>query len=344
MNILAKLAGVAMCSLVAVTGVKASETKVALVPGGPHPFFANWEQGGVDAVKDFGVAASDYRVPQEWKLDMQNKMLESLVSQGYNAFAIFPGDATGTNAMVAELADFGAPSVAIAGCTESPSPVLFCFATDVYRSAYLGTQALIDEMGGKGKIVHETSLLIDPNTQLRVKAVEKAISDAQAEGKEVELYQHLTDVDNQEKADQKINALLAGKAHEFDGLISTAWVASVVTSKALRTMGDNRLKYIAIDHDEIVLDAIRDGIIQGTMLQNPHGQAYIATYALNKILGGCTIKKDAPFTPTPQHQTFIDSGTMLVTKDNIDTWQEEMQKVTKEVLATFDEKYLDCPS
>ena len=92
-----------------------AETRVALVPGGPHPFFANWEGGGVAAVEDFSVAASDYRVPQEWKLDMQNKMLESLVSQGYNAFAVFPGDANGTNAMVSELKDFGAPTVAIAG-------------------------------------------------------------------------------------------------------------------------------------------------------------------------------------------------------------------------------------
>ena len=246
--------------------------------------------------------------------------------------------------MVSELKAFGAPTVAIAGCTQSPSPVEFCLATDVYKSAYLGTQALIEAMGDKGKIVHETSLLIDPNTQLRVAAVEKAIEDAQADGKDVELYMHLTDVDDQEKADQKINALLAGKAQEFDGLVSTAWVASVVTSKALRASNNEDLKFIAIDHDEIVLDAIKDGVIQGTMLQNPHGQAYIATYALDKLLNGCTIKADAPFEPTPQHQTFIDSGTMLVTQDNIGDWQSEMEKVTAEILASFDEKYLDCSS
>ena len=339
-----KFAMTALAALAATmyTNVAFAETKVALVPGGPHPFFANWEQGGVDAVKDFNVKASDYRVPQEWKLDMQNKMLESLVSQGYNAFAIFPGDANGTNAMVSELKDFGAPTVSIAGCTQSPSPVEFCFATDVYKSAYMGTMALIEAMGDKGKIVHETSLLIDPNTQLRVAAVEKAIADAKAEGKDVELYQHLTDVDDQEKADQKINALLAGKAHEFDGLVSTAWVASVVTSKALRASNNEDLKFIAIDHDEIVMKAIEDGVIQGTMLQNPHGQAYVATYALDKLLNGCKIKKDAPFTPTPQHETFIDSGTMLVTKDNIGSWKAEMKAVTESIMKDFDEKYLDC--
>jgi len=34
-----------------------ASTKVALVPGGPHPYFAAWEQAGQDAVKDFGGSA-----------------------------------------------------------------------------------------------------------------------------------------------------------------------------------------------------------------------------------------------------------------------------------------------
>ena len=100
----------------------AADVKVALVPGGPHPFFAPWEQAAADAAKDFKLSAGEYKVPQEWKLDLQNKLIESLAAQGFNAFGIFPGDATGTNAMMQELLDFGAPSVAIGGCTQSPSP------------------------------------------------------------------------------------------------------------------------------------------------------------------------------------------------------------------------------
>ena len=79
------------------TAVKAdsSGTKVALVPGGPHPYFAAWEQAGLDAVKDFGLGKADYRVPAEWDLRQQNELIESLVGQGYNAVLVFPGDAVG---------------------------------------------------------------------------------------------------------------------------------------------------------------------------------------------------------------------------------------------------------
>ena len=46
----------------------AADVKVALVPGGPHPFFAPWEQEAADAKRDFKLADGEYKVPQEWKL------------------------------------------------------------------------------------------------------------------------------------------------------------------------------------------------------------------------------------------------------------------------------------
>ena len=318
---------------------QAADVKVALVPGGPHPFFAPWEQAGVDAARDFKLSAGDYKVPQEWKLDLQNKMIESLAAQGYNAFGVFPGDATGTNATLEELANFGVPSVAIGGCTQSPSPAKFCLATDVYRSAYLGTKALIKEMGGKGNILHTGSRLVDPNTQLRIAAIDKAAEEA---GPDVKIYQHLTDTDSQETGDQKINGLLAAKGAEVDGIISTGYVSSVVAARSLRNIGDKRIKMIGIDDDPIVLEAIKDGYLQGTMAQNPYGQGYIASFALKRFLEGCKIKKNAAFQETPQNKTFIDSGTLLIHVGNIDTYKTELKEIANDIIGSLEEKYLAC--
>ena len=314
-------------------------TKLALVPGGPHPFFSPWEQAAADAAKDFKLEAGAYKVPQEWKLDLQNKLLESLAAQGFNAFGIFPGDATGTNATMEELTSFGAPCVAIGGCTQSPSPAQFCLATDVFRSAYLGTKALIKAMGGKGAILHTGSRLVDPNTQLRIKAIDKAIAEA---GPNVKLYQHLTDTDSQETGDKKINGLLAAKGAEVDGIISTGYVSSVVAARALRNIGDKRIKMIGIDDDPIVLQAIKDGFLQGTMAQNPYGQGYIAGYALDRLRNGCKMKKGAKFDNNPQNATFIDSGTLLIHAGNIDTYKAELKKIAEEIIGAFEAKYLTC--
>jgi ribose transport system substrate-binding protein len=147
------------------SAMAAEDTKVALVPGGPHPYFAAWEQAGKDAMKDFKLGAGDYRVPAKWELALQSTMLESLITQGYNSFLIFPGDSVGTNSVVAEIKEAGGMSIATAGCLKDPTPAMFCLGTDTGNSAYLGTKELIKAMGGKGKIAHFTGFLVDPNTQ-----------------------------------------------------------------------------------------------------------------------------------------------------------------------------------
>lgn len=318
----------------------ASDNKIALIPGGPHPYFKPWEQAAADAKRDFHIAAVDFKVPTDWKLSLQTELIESLVAQGYKAFGIFPGDAVGINSTVAELKSAGIPSAALAGCAKDPTDMVFCFGTDVYRSAYLGTKELIKAMGGKGNIVHLAGLLVDPNTTLRVKAVETAVAETNGA---VKLLQTIGDTDAQEAADQKINALLAARKDQIGGMIATAYIPSVVASKSLRTLGDKRIKFIGIDDDPIVLAAIKDGFVAGTMAQNPYGQGYVGAYALDLIASGtCTVKADAPWIKTPQTARFIDSGTMVINTANLSSYKDDLKKITADIQGKFKTTYLTC--
>jgi ribose transport system substrate-binding protein len=315
----------------------ADETRVALVPGGPHPYFSAWEQAGKDAMKDFKLGAADYRVPQKWELSQQNQLLESLLSQNYNAFLIFPGDPVGSNSTTAELTDNGAPVIALAGCLKEPTKAVFCFGTDTGNSAYLGTKELLKALGGKGRIAHFTGFLVDPNTQLRIDAVNKAAKEAGAE-----VVQVIADIDAPEPAEEKINAYLAANGKNVDGIITTAWVPAVVASNALRKMGDKRIKMVGIDHDEVVLKAIKDGFVHGTMLQNPYGQGYIGAYAIDRLRNGCSVKADAPFKSVALTNRFIDSGTVFAGAGDVDNYVASMQKITKDIFANFEKTYLTC--
>jgi ribose transport system substrate-binding protein len=318
----------------------ASDNKIALIPGGPHPYFKPWEQAAADAKKDFGIAAVDFKVPSDWKLNLQTELIESLVAQGYKAFGIFPGDAVGINSTIGELKGAGIPSAALAGCAQDPTDAAFCLGTDVYHSAYLGTKELIKAMGGKGNVVHLAGLLVDPNTTLRVKAVETAVAESNGA---VKLLQTVADTDAQEAADQKINALLAAQKDQIGGMIATGYIPSVVASKSLRTLGDKRIKFIGIDDDPIVLDAIKDGFVSGTMAQNPYGQGYIGAYALDLIAsGGCAVNAGAPWIKTPQTARFIDSGTMVINTANLATYKDELKKITADIQGKFKSTYLTC--
>ncbi|MEM6762858.1 MAG: substrate-binding domain-containing protein [Pseudomonadota bacterium] len=316
-----------------------ADTRAALVPGGPHPYFAAWADAAAAAAKDFEVDA-EYQVPPAWELSQQNELIESLVGQGFNAFLVFPGDASGTNATLGELSDFDIPSAALAGCTMAPTPALFCLGTDVYNSAYLGTKELIEALGGEGQIAHFTGFLVDPNTQLRIEAVEKAAGEHEG----VEVIQVIADIDAPEPADEKINAFLAAQGENVDGIVTTAWVPAVVAATSLRSLGDKRIKMVGIDHDQVVLDAIRDGFVHGTMLQNPYGQGYIGVYAMDLVRDGCTLKDDAPWQTTAQTDRFIDSGTAFVGVGEVDTYQDAMVRVTDEIMKDFKDTFMDCPN
>ena len=317
-----------------------SSTRVALVPGGPHPYFAAWEQAGKDAVRDFHLGAADYKVPPSWTLSQQNDLLSSLAAQGYNAFLIFPGDAVGSRPIVAELAGSGIPTIASAGCLQDPSDAIFCMGTDTGHSAYLGTKALIKAMGGKGRIAHFTGFLVDPNTKQRMDNVAKAVAETNGA---VTLVETIADIDAPEAAQDKINSFLATQGSQVDGIVTTAWIPAVVSAEALRKIGAKRIHMIGIDHDTVVLQAIKDGYVDGTMLQNPYGQAYIGSYAMSLLASGCKVKSDAPWEQTGQTKRFIDSGTVLAGPADVGNYVETMRGITKTLLVDFKAKYFTCP-
>lgn len=312
--------------------------KIALVPPGPHPYFAPWEDSARDATRDFGVQV-DYRVPQTWSLSDQNTLIESLVAQGYTAVGLFPGDPRGTNAMIATLKSRGIPAVNLAGCTFDPTDALMCLGTDVYESAYVHTKYLIEAIGGSGNIVHIAGFLTDPNTHLRMEAVEKAV--AETDGR-VKLLTTLTDADSEQEAFQKINSLLATRASEINGLMSTNFVGTMVAAQMLMSRGLRSITLIGQDDSDAVLEAIRQGYAYGTMMQNPYGQGYIGAYLLKRVSEGCQVKDDAPWLTTPQTGRFVNSGLFLLTADNLDTYQEEVRALTLDLLSDFEDTYLSC--
>jgi ribose transport system substrate-binding protein len=309
-----------------------SDVRVAIVPGGPHPYFLPMEPGLADSVAANGLGESEFRSPPAWDLNDQNQLLNSMAAQGFNAFGIFPGDANATNAIMSELSAAGFPIMAIAGCVTEPTDAAFCFGTDVAASAYLGTKALIEAMGGEGAIMHGTGKLVDPNTTLRMDAVDRAV--AETDGK-VTVVEHIADIDDQENADAKINSFLAAKGDEIDGIVTTAYIPSTVSATALRNLADGRIHMVGIDDDPIVLDAIRDGIIDGTMAQNPYGQAFVGSKVLAMLKHGCTPAEDAPY--------FVSSGTLLISADNVETYGDDLKVLTEGIAETFPTEYLSCP-
>lgn len=308
------------------------QVSVALVPGGAHPYFQPWKQGGEAAVKDFGIGKVTFNETGEWDQTKQNSAIDSLGAQGYNGFGIFGVSATDIDSTFQDLKQQGFAVGALAACPAGDTNSAdFCLSTDTGTAAHTAAKAAIDAMGGSGNLVHLTGNAVDTNTQRRITGVQKAVDETNGR---VKLLTTVTDIDKDLQSAQKaVSDLLATRGSEIDGMVTTAGNPAVAATKGV-TDAKLPIKVIATDNDPIVLRAVKDGTIAGTVVQNPYGQGYVGTWALANLQAGICEPAEPGFS--------IDSGSFLVTKKNVETYDEERLAKTKELLTAFQTKLFNC--
>ncbi|MGG7466439.1 sugar ABC transporter substrate-binding protein [Plantibacter sp. YIM 135347] len=306
--------------------------KVALVPGGSHPYFQPWAAAGKEAAKDFGLGSVAVNETAEWDQSKQNEVLNSLAAQGVNAFGIFGVSPTDINTTFKSLKDQGFAVASLASCPAGDvNEADFCLSTDTEVAAYKAAKAAIDAMGGTGTLVHLTGNNVDANTQRRIKGVEKAVAET---GGSVTLLPAVTDIDKDLSTAQKAVAdLLAAKGSEINGFVSTAYNPAVASASAVKASG-LPIKVVAIDDDDVILSGIADGSVSATVVQNPVGQAYVGSWTLGQLqTKACTMKDPG---------VVIDSGSFVVTKDNVKTYDDERKAETTKLMDTFKNDLLTC--
>jgi ribose transport system substrate-binding protein len=312
-------------------GLAPASVKIAYVPGGPHPYFQPWKTAMNQAKQDFSLGGVTFNETSGWDQTKQNNVLQSLAAQGYNAFGVFGVSPDNINSTFQQLEGKHLTVASLGSCPAGNTDAAsFCLATDVQTAAYRAAVAAIQAMGGSGNLVHLTGNKTDSNTQRRIAGVQKAVDET---GGKVKLIQTITDIDTDLQTAQKAVAdLLGAKGKQINGIVNTAYNPAVASASAVKQSG-LPIKVIAIDDDPTILSGIKDGSVAATVVQNPVGQAYVGGYALMKLAGGCTMK-------TPG-QT-IDSGSFVVTKCDVATYDTKRQDETKQLKTDFDSKYLSC--
>lgn len=309
-----------------------SDVQLALVPGGPHPYFQPWQDGGQAAVDEFGIAGTTFNETAEWDQTKQNSAIDSLAAQGYTAFGIFGVSPTDINTTFSRLKDEGFAVASLASCPAGDTNEAdFCLSTDTGEAAYLAAQAVIEEMDGEGNLVHLTGNAVDSNTQRRIEGVQRAIDETDGG---VSLLTTITDIDTDlQTAQQAVSDLLAAQGDEVQGIVTTAYNPAVAATSAVEQTGLD-IEVIAIDDDEVILNAIREGVISGTVVQNPWGQAYVGGWALAAL--------DTDLCTMNEPGLIVDSGSFLVTQDNVDTYDDERRATSMDLLEDFQTEYLSC--
>jgi ribose transport system substrate-binding protein len=296
----------------------------------PHPFFESVKKGVEQFVKDTGIPV-DMQIGPDFTQESQNQRVEAMAAQGINGLAIYPADAVGANGLYEELAGNGMQIVNFGADSKRPNKSAFAVATDVSKAAYTACTEMIKRMGDKGNIINVLEVLEDPNTALRKEAVTKCVS----EHPNVKIIQEVAGIKSSDEAVSKIESALSANADSVDGIIATGFnpyvgLATMLPDYYAKHQGKH-IVTVTIDTDPSVTKAIQDGVIDGTIAQNPAGQGYISMKVLTMLLDG--------YHPVGTATT-IESGDVFVTKDNLTTYETDLDAVTKQILADLPTKYL----
>ncbi len=313
-------------------GAKA-EAEIVLYEPLPHPYCTEVGDGASAYGAEHGLEIL-VKVGQESTQANVNQNLESLFTLGYRAFSFYPVDPAGSKALLGRLHRAGRVAVVYGAQPEEGSETSFAVATDTRKAAALATEKLIQILGGHGRILNVLESMTDANTPLRVAAIEGVVSNHA----EVRIIQTVGDVTTEQQAREKIESALVARGDEVDGIICTGYTttvaAAVLVSEHNRKPGARFIHFVGLDTDERVLKAVREGWVDATLAQNPFGHGYISVALLDSMLKG--------WQPKQKYQ-FIDSGCVVVTKDNVDNFKTGIREMTRIIVDDLKSKYLLPP-
>ena len=83
-----------------------------------------------------------------------------------------------------------------------------------------------------------------------------------------------------------------------------------------------------------MLKAIKEGIIDSTVAQNPWGTGYVGIELCKRLLDGWTRKPGG---------YAVYAGHVLVTKDNVDTYFDELVDLTMDIVDNIEKNNMNPP-
>ncbi len=232
--------------------------------------------------------------------------LQSAIVENPDLIVTTPYNYSAVESLYAQASDKGIPIINISSDSDEAGRVSF-IGTDNKKYGELAADYINEKTNGEAKVLIMMANL-DTSNQLEQRNAFEAKCKSEYPGIEIVL----TDEDNGDSSTalQKFQDNL--KAHpEIDTILCLESIGGVAAANAMNELGRDDVTILAIDDNEDTLQYIEDGEIWGTMAQNFYKMGYTAgEFAYNYLNG-------------EEVESTVDSGTILITKDNIDTYQEQ---------------------
>jgi ribose transport system substrate-binding protein len=298
----------------------------------PHPTFDLNLTGVKRFVDETGIDVRT-QLGTGWNQQEENENVQAMAAMGYTPIAICPADQSSVNALYEELKEYGVPVIEFCINTTDPNPASEIFlGTDLADSATMAMEELCKQLNYSGSVLHIIEDIMEAN-MIRKRAIEAVA----AKYPNITMLPDIAGMSTVEEATKKITDGLSANIDKVDGIITQGFTPTIAVSNVLRDYYDRgysrRLKAVGIDWDDVIVKAVQDDILTGSIIQNPQGQSYLACHIMKLMVEGW---KKAPGV------YYINSGTAMLTKVNSQNQQflRDVDAVTDGIKAQLTTKYL----
>lgn len=195
---------------------------------------------------------------------------------------------------------------------------LYFIGTNNLEAGRLGGARVIQKLGGHGNVVFFT-LAGQANTEERLKGFQDVFS-SQPGVKIVQVIDVESDPNIAFDRTRQL-AVLTG-AKKIDAFVCLESSSGKVVADALKRAGATDRLLIAWDVSQDTLDGIKAGTIDSTIVQKPFTMAYLGLKGLDEVFHDPPPKLNQDFSASAfaLYPAFVDTGTSLVDKSNVNTY------------------------
>lgn len=283
---------------------------IAVVPKGTtHEYWKSIHAGAEKAKLE--LAAQGVRVNLIWKgplkeddRDMQIQVVENFMIRHVSGIVLAPLDSKALVRPVENAEKARVPVVIIDSGLDTDKYVSFV-ATDNLKGGQMAGEELGKLLGGKGKVILLRYAVGSASTEAREKGFLEAI------GKFPDIKLVSSDQyagPTRETSYQASQNLLRRFGSEVDGIFCPNENSTIGMTMALRDIGraGGKVKMMGFDAGSQSVEDMKNGDVQGLIVQNPLFMGYKGVMTMVDHLQGKSVEKR------------IDTGVVLVTKDNMD--------------------------
>jgi ribose transport system substrate-binding protein len=272
--------------------------------GTTHVFWKSIEAGARKAGRDLDVEISWKGPLKEDEREGQRKVIESFITSSVNGIVLAPLDESAMVAPVDQAIAAGKPVVIIDSGLKGENYVSYV-ATDNEKGGVLAAERVAKILNDKGRVLLLRYQIGSASTDLREKGFIETIKKHPG----IELVPPALDQYAGATAGnaQQISEALLSRYPELDGIFCPNESSTTGMLRALVNAGRaGKVKFVGFDANDTLVGAMKEGQIQGLVLQNPVRMGELGVRTLVRHLRGEKVER------------VIDTGVYLATPENMD--------------------------